>query len=102
MLLTFIDEYLAKPIKKYEQARTGKLKGIVYEDLWMLFRPGDILYTPYRDAHPTSFPARAPPPPPSEGGPGARPMGYSVPPGPPILRQGFGRQVSAYPCCLCN
>ncbi|KAK6088730.1 AAA family ATPase [Seiridium cupressi] len=61
-ILDFMDEHLTDTIRKYEDARTGKLKSIVYEDLWMLYKPGDIIYTPLRRAAATSFPPPPPPP----------------------------------------
>ncbi|KAK6079671.1 hypothetical protein SCUP515_03927 [Seiridium cupressi] len=87
-ILDFMDEHLTDTIRKYEDARTGKLKSIVYEDLWMLYKPGDIIYTPLRRAAATSFP---PPPPPPRNQP-HRPAKNTLPI-PNILLQGFGRDT---------
>lgn len=43
LLMEFMDEYLAEPLKKYRDARNGNLKTIGFEDLWMLYTPGDIM-----------------------------------------------------------
>lgn len=43
LLLDFMNEYLAEPLKKYGDARSGNLKTIRFEDLWMLYTPGDIM-----------------------------------------------------------
>ncbi|KAK9776800.1 putative AAA+ ATPase domain-containing protein [Seiridium cardinale] len=86
-ILGFMDEHLTDTIRKYEDARTGKLKSIFYEDLWMLYKPGDIIYTPLRRAAATSFPP--PPPPPHQP---YRPA-KNTPPTPNILIQGFGRDT---------
>lgn len=86
LLMEFMDEYLAEPLKKYRDARNGNLKTIGFEDLWMLYTPGDIIYTPLRYALPTaSPPAPASVPKSHPGGPN--------PPAPVTYRQGFGRET---------
>lgn len=68
-----MDEYLADTIKRYQEARAGMLKTIAFEDLWMLYKPDDIIFTPLR----------RPSPPPPIRDPRASPL-------PP---QGFGRRT---------
>ncbi|KAK8051690.1 hypothetical protein PG993_003075 [Apiospora rasikravindrae] len=47
-LLAFVDEYLGGQLRRYEDARAGRLRTIRYQDLWMLYKPGDLTYTPSR------------------------------------------------------
>ncbi|KAI0177530.1 hypothetical protein BJ166DRAFT_507201 [Pestalotiopsis sp. NC0098] len=86
LLIDFMNEYLAEPLKKYEDARSGNLKTIRFEDLWMLYTPGDIIYTPLRYALPTSNP------PAPASVPKSHP-GVPNPPSPVTYRQGFGRET---------
>ncbi|KAI0132944.1 P-loop containing nucleoside triphosphate hydrolase protein [Xylariales sp. AK1849] len=83
-----MDEHLAGPIKRYEEARAGKLKTIAFEDLWMLFKPGDVIFTPFRRGSPASINPAPPPPPP----PGMRPGTVGQRSG-GIVRQGIGRDT---------
>ncbi|KAK8042370.1 hypothetical protein PG994_012853, partial [Apiospora phragmitis] len=47
-LLAFMKEYLGGQLQRYEDVRAGKLKTIRFQDLWMLYKPGDLTYTPSR------------------------------------------------------
>lgn len=47
-LLAFMDKALGAQLGLYEDYRQAKLKTIQFRDLWMLFKPGDIIYAPER------------------------------------------------------
>ena len=49
-LVAFIDEHLSSHLSNFRTARAGTLRSIEFEDLWTLFTPGDVIYTPYRQA----------------------------------------------------
>ncbi|KAK6207223.1 hypothetical protein LQW54_007424 [Pestalotiopsis sp. IQ-011] len=85
-LIEFMDEYLAGPLKKYGDARNGNLKTIGFEDLWMLYTPGDIIYTPLRYAQLTAIP-------PAPASAMKNRPGGPNPPSPVTYRQGFGRET---------
>jgi hypothetical protein len=88
LLLDFMDKYLAEPLGKHKNARAGNFKTIAFEDLWMLYQPGDIIYCPQRTALATADPPQQSPPIDASGGPFAP---YQVPT--TRYRQGFGRET---------
>ncbi|KAK7956484.1 uncharacterized protein PG986_005706 [Apiospora aurea] len=47
-LLAFMEEHLGEQLQRYEDAQTGKLRTIRFQDLWMLYKPGNLIYTPSR------------------------------------------------------
>lgn len=70
-LLAFMDNALGAQLKLYEDARQSKLRTMQFRDLWMLFKPGDIIYTPERRSKwnpPTRHPGMPPAPPPMDPG----------------------------------
>ncbi|KAF3024227.1 hypothetical protein E8E14_011319 [Neopestalotiopsis sp. 37M] len=86
-LLDFMDEHFAKAFGKHKDARAGNLKTIGFEDLWMLYKPGDIIYCPMRTALATANP----PPPSNISQPEQRRPGAAT--APTTYRQGFGRDT---------
>ncbi|KAJ1333057.1 NTP/NDP exchange transporter [Microdochium nivale] len=48
VLVKTMDEYLAGDIALYQQYRQAKLPRIRFENMWMLFKPDDVLYAPFR------------------------------------------------------
>ena len=51
-LVAFIDEHLFSFLSIYRVAQSGELRSVNFTDLWALFNPGDIIYTPYRRLSP--------------------------------------------------
>jgi hypothetical protein len=47
-LVSFIDKYLYKQISRLERIRKGEDDKITFDNLWMLFEPGTIIYCPSR------------------------------------------------------
>ncbi|KAK8080257.1 atpase aaa+ type core protein [Apiospora hydei] len=47
-LLAFMEEHLGEQLQRYEDAQTGKFRTIRFQDLWMLYKPGNLIYTPSR------------------------------------------------------
>lgn len=47
-LLAFIARHLKDQLQLYEDAQSGKLESVQFRDLWMLFKPGGLIYTPHR------------------------------------------------------
>src|SRR6266487_4167453 len=48
MLMVFVDVYLERGLKKYEDYQIGKSTTIAFEDLWMIFDVGETIYCPFR------------------------------------------------------
>lgn len=46
ILLKFVDKYFAKQLKLYNRLKEGLEDKIAYENLWMLFNPGNDIYCP--------------------------------------------------------
>ncbi|KAK1750914.1 hypothetical protein QBC47DRAFT_392881 [Echria macrotheca] len=50
MFLAFVDKYLAKQISLFNRLRRGEtIQEISFENLWMLFDIGDLVFSPARD-----------------------------------------------------
>ncbi|KAH7309948.1 hypothetical protein BKA65DRAFT_601356 [Rhexocercosporidium sp. MPI-PUGE-AT-0058] len=49
LLLTLVDNYLAKQISLLNVMKSGQHEKIAFENLWMLFDTGDTIYCPSRD-----------------------------------------------------
>ncbi|RYC63068.1 hypothetical protein CHU98_g3163 [Xylaria longipes] len=47
--VAFLDQYLGKEIKLFNQLREGKEEYVAFEDLWMLFDSRDTIYCPLRE-----------------------------------------------------
>ncbi|KAK8028429.1 AAA family ATPase, partial [Apiospora marii] len=47
-LLCFMEEHMKPQIQLDRDAREGNLKTIRFQDLWMLYRPGALVYTSFR------------------------------------------------------
>ncbi|KAH7031628.1 uncharacterized protein B0I36DRAFT_431682 [Microdochium trichocladiopsis] len=58
LLLKTMDEYLATELSLYRQYREAKLPRIRFENIWMLFKPDDVMYTPSRSPGPKPRPDR--------------------------------------------
>lgn len=61
IFLDFMYEHLSGPIKLYDDIRAGRHMSVSFENLWMQYKPDDILYTPFRKAEPPPKPAMSPP-----------------------------------------
>ncbi|KAK8127897.1 hypothetical protein PG984_009005, partial [Apiospora sp. TS-2023a] len=77
-LLAFMEEHLSIQLQRFKDARTGKLESIQFQDLWMLFKPNDMIYAPVRPVSFDNMPTTRPGAPPRERMSSDCPQAYRV------------------------
>ncbi|KAF4932608.1 hypothetical protein CGCF245_v010379 [Colletotrichum fructicola] len=50
VVLQFVDHYLSSSLKLYERLKSGQEDKVAFENLWMLYDAGALIYCPYRSS----------------------------------------------------